>query len=134
MRSKPMRLARRIFLIMVVVAAVLFAGLCGALFAFQRSLIYYPQPGSNQQARTLMTLPVGKETVHVSTRPQAGPDALIYFGGNAEDVSQEIPDIAAAFPHEAIYLLTTRAMAEAPAVPPSKPSLPTHWPSLTGFM
>ena len=100
-----MRLARRIFLIMVVVAAVLFAGLCGALFAFQRSLIYYPQPRSNQQASTLMTLPVGKETVHVSTRPQAGPAALIYFGGNAEDVSQEIPDIAAAFPHEAIYLL-----------------------------
>lgn len=100
-----MRLVRQVFLIMVVAATVVYAGLCGAVFAFQRSLIYYPQPRSNTEASTLMTLPVGTETVNVSTRPSAGPDALIYFGGNAEDVSQDMPDLAATFPHKAIYLL-----------------------------
>jgi len=100
-----MQLARRIFLIMVVLVAVLYAGICGALFIFQRSLIYYPQPRSNQGASTLMTLPVGTATVLVSTHPHAGPDALIYFGGNAEDVSQDMPDLVDAFPSRAIYLL-----------------------------
>jgi pimeloyl-ACP methyl ester carboxylesterase len=54
---------------------------------------------------TLMTLPVGAESVLVSTRPNTGPNALIYFGGNAEDVSQDMPGFIATFPDDAIYLL-----------------------------
>jgi hypothetical protein len=90
---------------MVVVAAILFAGVCGTLFVLQRSLIYYPQPRSYERGITLMTLHVGGETVQVSSRPMASPDAVIYFGGNAEDVSQEMPDMVTAFPDKAIYLL-----------------------------
>src|ERR1700741_5261175 len=52
-----------------------------------------------------MTLPVGTATVYGPTRPRVGPAALIYFGGNAEDVSQDIPDLADAFPDRAIYAL-----------------------------
>jgi uncharacterized protein len=90
---------------MAVVMVVLYALVCGALFAFQRSLIYYPQPRSNREASTPMILPVGDATVQVSTHPHAGPAALIYFGGNAEDVSRDIPDIIDAFPGRAIYAL-----------------------------
>jgi hypothetical protein len=93
------------FLTVVVVVAVLYVGLCGVVFAFQRSLIYYPQPRSGKADATLMTLSVGKETVAVSTHPNAGPDALIYFGGNAEDVSIDMPGVSAVFPNYAIYLL-----------------------------
>jgi hypothetical protein len=100
-----MRRALHVVLTMLIVGIVIFAGLCAALFIFQRSLIYYPQPRSNREASTLMTLTVGKETVNVSTRPHPGPDALIYFGGNAEDVSQDAPDLADAFPNRALYLL-----------------------------
>ena len=100
-----MRSARRVFVTIVVATVALYAVVCGALFAFQRSLIYYPQPRSNPEGSILMTLPVGTATVHVSTRPHVGPAALIYFGGNAEDVSQDIPDLANAFPDRAIYAL-----------------------------
>lgn len=100
-----MRHALHIFFIMVAAAVVLYLGVCGTLFAFQRSLIYYPQPRSYQHGITLMTLAVGAETVTVSTRPLPGPDAVIYFGGNGEDVSQDMPDMATAFPGRAIYLL-----------------------------
>lgn len=99
-----MRQIRRVFLTMLLLVAILFAGLFGALFVFQRSLIYFPQPRSNQQT-TLMTLQVGTGTVLVSTRPGTGSSALIYFGGNAEDVSRNMPDFSAAFPNHAIYLL-----------------------------
>jgi uncharacterized protein len=100
-----MRHALHVFFIMVVAAAVLFVGVCGVLFVFQRSLIYYPQPSSHQHGVTLMPLTVGAEAVMVSTRPLAGPDAVIYFGGNGEDVSQDMPDMTTAFPSRAIYLL-----------------------------
>jgi hypothetical protein len=90
---------------MLLFIAILFAGLCVALFVFQRSLIYFPQPRSNQKDTILATLQVGAETISVSTRLNTGPDALLYFGGNAEDVSQNMPDFSAAFPNRAIYLL-----------------------------
>jgi hypothetical protein len=100
-----MRGVRRVFLTILFFVAILYAGLCVAVFVFQRSLIYFPQPGSNPDGTTLMTLQVGTGTSLVSTRPTASSDALIYFGGNAEDVSRNMPDFAAAFPNDAIYLL-----------------------------
>jgi pimeloyl-ACP methyl ester carboxylesterase len=98
-----MRLVRRAFLV-VVAAAILYAGICGAVFAFQRSLIYYPRPSSVRDG-LLMDLRVGTETVLVSTRPRPGPDAVIYFGGNGEDVSQDVADFSAGFPKQSVYLL-----------------------------
>ena len=72
--------------------------LCGALFVLQRSLIYFPQPGSGDSGVARMTLESGGEWLQVSIRPQEGRRALTYFGGNAEDVSldaesrQRIPE------------------------------------------
>lgn len=111
-----MRTLRRVFLIMVV-AAVLYAGLCASLFVFQRSLIYYPQPRSNREGSTLMTLPVRMTTVQVSTHLHPGPNALIYFGGNAEDVSRDAPDLVDAFPNQAIYLLHYPGYGGSPGSP-----------------
>ncbi len=73
---------------------------------FQRSYIYFPQP-SRVTTQTL-TLPVAGERVLASMRPANGPRALLYFGGNAEDVSLNLPSLSDAFPEHAIYLLHYR--------------------------
>jgi len=89
---------------MIVTAALaLYVLLCVALFVFQRSLIYYPQPRFNSSGSELLTLPLASGEVRVSTYPHTGPTALIYFGGNAEDVSQDVPDLVNSFPGTAIY-------------------------------
>jgi pimeloyl-ACP methyl ester carboxylesterase len=95
----------RIVSVIASVVLVLYLGVCGLLFSVQRSMIYFPQPRSHAEGSVLMTLPVGAGTVNVSTRPQEGPDALLYFGGNAEDVSWDVPNLARAFPGRAIYAL-----------------------------
>jgi pimeloyl-ACP methyl ester carboxylesterase len=89
-------------------AAIVYLGLCGALFFLQRSLIYFPQPRSADNHATILTLPTAAARVLVSTRPKDGPRALIYFGGNAEDVSVNMPSFEAGFPDSAIYLLHYR--------------------------
>lgn len=101
----PMGRVQAVFFTMLLFVAILFVGLCGALFVFQRSLVYFPQPRSYEHGTALVTLPVGTRTVMVSTRPNIGSGALIYFGGNAEDVSQNMPEFSATFPNDAIYLL-----------------------------
>lgn len=96
---------KRIFIMVTVISvATLYLGLCCLLYVSQRSLIYYPQPRLNTDSM-LMTLPVGAAQVHVSTHPQAGNRAVIYFGGNTEDVSQDVPNLANVFPDAAIYTL-----------------------------
>lgn len=100
----------RILSILAVLAA-LYVAICVALLVFQRSLIYFPQPLAISQPDTLLRLPVDDGEVLVSVRPHAGPKALIYFGGNAEDVSRNLAEFSQAFPEHALYLLHYRGFA-----------------------
>jgi pimeloyl-ACP methyl ester carboxylesterase len=93
---------------LVVILAALYLVLCVALFVFQRALIYFPQPRAIGTEAALLTLSVDDAQVLVSVRPRDGARALIYFGGNAEDVSRNLPDFAQAFPDHALYLMHYR--------------------------
>jgi hypothetical protein len=107
----------RILLSLLAVAAVLYLGACILLYAFQRSLIYYPQPRAFGTAETVLKLPVPDADVLASVRPHDGPRALIYFGGNAEDVSRDLPLFSQAFPDHAIYLLHYRSFGGSSGTP-----------------
>ncbi|WP_445178833.1 alpha/beta hydrolase [Pseudomonas sp. McL0111] len=91
---------------LVALIVIVYLLLCAALFVFQRSLIYFPQPGTVNAADTLVKMP--DADIRVSTREHSGPKALIYFGGNAEDVSRNLPGFAEAFPDYALYLMNYR--------------------------
>ncbi|HEX2539836.1 MAG TPA: alpha/beta fold hydrolase [Caldimonas sp.] len=99
---------RRTVLAFLAVAILIYVGLCAALFFFQRSMIYFPQPRSAGGSVATFAMKVGDHDVVVTTRAHAGPDALIYFGGNAEDVSHNLPDLSRTFPGHAIFLLHYR--------------------------
>jgi uncharacterized protein len=83
-----------------------YGAICGLLFLAQRSLIYYPQPAADPSSR--LELVVDGQRLQVSQRPHPGPRALIYFGGNAEDVSLTRAELAALLPDTALYLLHYR--------------------------
>lgn len=87
---------------------VLYAGACVILFVQQRSLIYFPPPQAAIQAPTVSTLTVPGALVNVSERPRAGGKALIYLGGNGEDVTMNLPQLGDIFPGHALYLLHYR--------------------------
>jgi uncharacterized protein len=89
------------------IALLMYAALCIALFLGQRALIYYPQPKSASDDNTL-TLDADGERLLIATRRRPGADAVIYFGGNAEDVSHSLPTLADAFPERSLYALNYR--------------------------
>ncbi|MFO0119912.1 MAG: hypothetical protein ACK512_07410, partial [Cyanobium sp.] len=76
------------------------------VFLKQRSFIYFPQPAADASGR--LELQVEGKRVLVAHRPHPGPRALIYFGGNAEDVSLTRVELAALLPDTALYLLHYR--------------------------
>ena len=98
----------RAILISAAIAAFVYIALCLALFLAQRSFIYYPQPRSAAVDNSTLTLNADNARVLVDTRPRPGSDAVIYFGGNAEDVSRSLPTLADAFPRRSLYALNYR--------------------------
>jgi len=98
----------RVVIIALAVAALGYVGLCAALFVFQRSFLYFPQPRSLALGATTLTLDVPGASLAVTTRLAEGGRALLYFGGNAEDVSLGLPLLSAAFPGHALYLMHYR--------------------------
>lgn len=88
--------------------ALAYLALCVYLFAVQRSMIYYPQPRYLGSAAPTLTLPSTEGDVLATTWNHDGPNAVLYFGGNAEDTSLNLPDFARTFPDHALYLLHYR--------------------------
>jgi len=104
-RRRP-KLAR-VILIILAIGAFIYAALCLALFLGQRSFLYYPHAKSAADDNTL-TLNIDGERVLVTTRARPGSEAVIYFGGNAEDVSHTIPTLTDAFPDRSLYAMNYR--------------------------
>jgi pimeloyl-ACP methyl ester carboxylesterase len=96
---------RRVLTHLLIVAVLAYAIACAALFFFQRSLLYFPQPA---HVETPLVRVEGRPGVVASHRALPGPQAVLYFGGNGEDVSQNFAPLAQAFPAHAIYLMHYR--------------------------
>ncbi len=69
-----------------------YGGICLLMAVAQRSFIYFPRPAADPTGQ--LELPVEGKRVLVAHRPKPGPRALIYFGGNAEDVSLTRAEVA----------------------------------------
>ena len=96
-------------------AALVYVALCAMLYVFQRSLLYFPQPARVNVPSLRLSVP-GAE-LHVSVRERDGPGAVIYLGGNAEDVSASLAEIAASFPEQAVYALHYRGYGRSTGSP-----------------
>ena len=87
---------------------IIYGVLCIALYLFQRSLIYFPPPGKDSNDANTINLAVDGINLKISTLQRHNAGAVIYFGGNAEDVSLSIPELSSAFPDKAIYAMHYR--------------------------
>ena len=99
------------------IAALVYLAACAALYFFQRSLIYFPQPARAGTAAGWMRLATDGADLAVSVAARDGADALVYFGGNAEDVTASLEDLKHAFPEHAIYLLHYRGYGGSSGTP-----------------
>ena len=95
---------------MAVLAFVAFgyAALCAGLYVGQRSLLYFPTPESQSTRAAVLRLETGGATLKVWHVAHGSDDAILYFGGNAEDVAWNIEPFAALFHNSDVYLVNYR--------------------------
>lgn len=99
---------KRISISVLVVSALLYIAACTFLFIEQRSLLYAPTTESRSIDATSILLENGGETIKIWTRQSESTDAVIYFGGNAEDVSFALSSFAKALPKQNLYFVNYR--------------------------
>lgn len=125
---------KRVFVAAAAVVALLYLALCVAFYVFQRSLLYHPTaPGALPGDATVVTLPVADAQLRVLALGEGRPNAVVYFGGNAEDVSYRVGDLKRAFPGHALYLLNYRGYGGSTGEP-SEPALVADGVALLDFV
>jgi len=92
--------------LIIIVAAYL--GICAVLYVTQRSFQYFPTPRRLGPTEMAGTFRRGDTLLQLTVRPHAGPGAVLYFGGNGEDVSSSVAPLMAAFPQREIVMLHYR--------------------------
>jgi pimeloyl-ACP methyl ester carboxylesterase len=96
-------------------ALAAYVGLCALMFFLQRQLMYFPTPATGDPHTTLLRS--DGTPLHYAEQRRDGPQALLYFGGNAEDVTPAVHQLARAFPGHAVAGLHYRGYAGSPGQP-----------------
>lgn len=91
----------------VSIIVLAYAGIAALLYISQRSLLYMPTPENTAFDEESIRLQSGGEKIKI-WRIGSGTNALVYFGGNAEDVAWNIPEFRQYFPGHTVYLVNYR--------------------------
>lgn len=98
----------RALLSLLALVALAYLGLVTWIYATQRAQIYFPVPESRHPGAEVLWLENQADRIKVWHVARPGSRALIYFGGNAEDVSGNVESFAAAFPGHSLFLVNYR--------------------------
>ena len=100
---------RRMSTLILITFAVAYVGFCIAMFVLQRHFQYFPTPRRLGPTAMAATFQSGDALLQLTVRPHAGPGAVLYFGGNGEDVSSSVGPLLQAYPERAIVMLHYRS-------------------------
>ena len=107
----------KVILTLGVIAVVIYTLACAGMYFEQDKLLYFPTPEVDRPAARALHLRSGTQTVKVWELHTGARPALIYFGGNGEDVGFNIPDLDQQFPDRAFYLVNYRGYGGSTGVP-----------------
>ncbi|WP_254776619.1 alpha/beta hydrolase [Lysobacter sp. cf310] len=112
-----LKVSRHALMAMLGLPAVVYAGICGLMYAKQRDLIYYGQHTRVDPASTDFVLErEGLQLRGWAVNPDA-PRPLLYFGGNAERIEARRDQLARLFPDRSVYLLAYRGFGASDGQP-----------------
>jgi hypothetical protein len=94
-----------------------YAALCLFVYLTQRSMIYHPTPPASGAPASRLTLEVDGAVLQSWVVQREGRRALIYFGGNAEDVAASAAPFAAAIPDRTLVFAHYRGYGGSTGAP-----------------
>lgn len=108
---------KRIAKMLGITVPILYLVACGLLFVKQRSVLYFPTAQSGSRASSVELIQSEGETLRVLTRPADSSEAVILFGGNADDVSNYLGTFAGSIPKKNLFLVNYRGYSGSTGTP-----------------
>ena len=99
---------RRPVWIVLTLLVLAYAGLCGWLYLQQRQLVYFPQFTRTPASDTDFALQRDGAVLRGWVVNPGRPNAIVYFGGNAERVQDNRQEFARWLPGYSVYLVAYR--------------------------
>ena len=90
-----------------IICILIYVSLCAFFFITQRSFIYFPRQQQNYNVDQIQ-VNTGQAVVELSVSSPKSTRAVLYFGGNAEDVSISLPEYSRRISDVAIYMVHYR--------------------------
>lgn len=107
----------RTLAVFLAVVAFAYVGLVALMYLKQRSLLFYPQFTRDPPLAPDFRFDVDGATLRGWVVNPGQPRALLYFGGNAEDVSLNRDDVATWAPGHTVYLVSYRGYGHSSGEP-----------------
>lgn len=85
-----------------------YLSLCAVLYFYQDSLLYFPRDRAVTDPDKTFLMPTDVGETVVTTAIKNNQKAVIYFGGNAEDVSRNLESFQITFPGYSLFLMHYR--------------------------
>lgn len=104
-------------LLFCIIPLGVYISLCIYLYLVQRSILYYPTPPTTSSLAAELTLTNEDHRLKIWHVKRDTKRALIYFGGNAEDVSRSIPHFKHLFPDHSLYMPNYRGYGGSTGTP-----------------
>ena len=92
----------------IITLTISYIAICFLLFIFQRQMIYLPTSEVSVPGVAHTVLDTGEVRIKIWTLNPGKEKALIYFGGNAENVAYNIDDFGTLFADRTVYLINYR--------------------------
>jgi pimeloyl-ACP methyl ester carboxylesterase len=101
----------------ILTLTIAYIAICFLLFIFQRQMIYFPTSEVSVPGVAHTVLDTGEVQIKVWTLNPGKEKALIYFGGNAENVAYNIDDFRTLFSDRTVYLVNYRGYGGSSGLP-----------------
>ncbi|MEJ2501059.1 MAG: alpha/beta hydrolase [Campylobacterales bacterium] len=94
-----------------------YLAMCLLLYVFQRRLLFFPTAEVDLDGTESRFVDTGDATIKVWVVNPGHVKALIYFGGNAENVAYDVDEFSARFPGRTLYLVNYRGYGGSSGTP-----------------
>ncbi len=123
-RKKKSRRKPPVILTIFLVAAGLYTAACGYLYIKQRDFLYIPPEGPQPTGEQTLEIQGSGVTLRGWVVNPGRDHAIIYFGGNAERIENNMADYGDLFTHHTIYFVNYRGYGGSTGSPTEEASTP----------
>ncbi len=94
--------------VIIGVLLTLYLGACATFYTKQNQMLYHPTKVTASNQKASVAWQRDGQTLRITQIVRMGDQAIMYFGGNAEDVLHTAKKLAQVFPERSIYALNYR--------------------------